>query len=69
MNDRTYNVLFLCTGNSARSVMAEALLHTLENGRFRAYSAGSNPIGKITPFAIEQVRMTWYDLANLRSKS
>lgn len=69
MNDRTYNVLFLCTGNSARSVMAEALLHTPENGRFRAYSAGSNPIGKITPFAIEQVRMTGYDLANLRSKS
>ncbi|EUC12480.1 arsenate reductase ArsC [Paraburkholderia hospita] len=69
MNDRTYNVLFLCTGNSARSVMAEALLATLGKGRFRTYSAGSNPIGKINRFAIEQVRKTGYDLANLRSKS
>ncbi|NLP64788.1 arsenate reductase ArsC [Paraburkholderia sacchari] len=69
MNDRTYNVLFLCTGNSARRVMAEALLATLGKGRFRTYSAGSNPIGKINPFAIEQVRKTGYDLANLRSKS
>jgi arsenate reductase len=69
MSGRTYNVLFLCTGNSARSVMAEALLASLGQGRFRTFSAGSHPTGKVNPFAIEQVRKTGYDLANLRSKS
>ena len=69
VESRTYNVLFLCTGNSARSVMAEALLATLGQGRFHTFSAGSHPTGKVNPFAIEQVMKTGYDISNLRSKS
>ncbi|WP_420474538.1 arsenate reductase ArsC [Noviherbaspirillum sp. ST9] len=69
MSDKTYNVLFLCTGNSARSIMAEALVTTMGKGRFRGFSAGSHPGGKVNPFAIEQVKATGYPVDNLRSKS
>lgn len=69
MTDKTYNILFLCTGNSARSIMAEALITTLSKGRFIGYSAGSKPGGKVNPFAIEQVKKTGYPVENLRSKS
>lgn len=69
MTDRIYNVLFLCTGNSARSVMAEALLNVLGNGRFRAFSAGSHPSGKVQPMAAELAARIGYDTANLRSKN
>ena len=69
MNQRTYNILVLCTGNSARSVMGEALLNVLGKGRFRAYSAGSRPSGKVQPMAAELAAKIGYDTANLRSKS
>ncbi len=69
MNQRIYNTLVLCTGNSARSVMAEALLNVLGKGRFRAYSAGSQPSGKVQPMAAELAANLGYDTAQLRSKS
>ena len=69
MTEKTYNVLFLCTGNSARSIMAEALVTTMGKGRFRGFSAGSHPGGTVNPFAIEQVKATGYPVDNLRSKS
>ncbi|MEC5217720.1 arsenate reductase [Actimicrobium sp. GrIS 1.19] len=69
MTEKTYNILFLCTGNSARSIMAEALCATLGKGRFHAFSAGSHPAGTVNRFAIEQLKGTRYPMDNLRSKS
>ena len=69
MSDGTYNVLFLCTGNSARSVLAECLLNRIGEGKFRAYSAGSQPKGKVHPMALELLGSLGYDTQNLRSKS
>jgi arsenate reductase len=69
MSDKIYNVLVLCTGNSARSIMAEALINTMGKAHFRAYSAGSHPTGKVNRFAIEQVASVGYAVDNLRSKN
>ena len=63
------NVLFLCTGNSARSVMAEALLNTLGAGRFKAYSAGSTPAGRVNPFTVELLVRRGHPVQGMRSKS
>lgn len=67
--DRPYNVLFLCTGNSARSIMAECALGRWGAGRFVAYSAGSHPTGFVHPLTIETLRRLNYDTSAVRSKS
>lgn len=69
MADRVYNVLFLCTGNSARSILAEAMLNKEGRGRFRAFSAGSQPKGQPHPLALQALQETDYPTDGLRSKS
>ena len=70
MNDqRTWNVLFLCTGNSARSILAEATLNAMGRGRFKAWSAGSHPAGKVNPFALELLQKNRLPTEDLRSKN
>ena len=69
MADRPYNVLFLCTGNSARSIIAESILNREGRGKFRAFSAGSHPKGAINPQTLRLLQRLDYDTSALRSKS
>lgn len=69
MTDKIYNVLFLCTGNSARSIMAECILNRLGQGKFRAFSAGSHPAGEVNPHALNLLNRLHYPTDKLRSKA
>jgi arsenate reductase (thioredoxin) len=69
MTDKVFNVLFISTGNSVRSIIAEALLNQTGEGRFRAFSAGSRPVGQVNPLAIETLRKARINTDGLRSKS
>ena len=66
---KAFNVLFICTGNSARSIMAEAVLNRAGQGKFRAYSAGSQPKGNVHPYALDLLRRSHFDVSGARSKS
>ena len=69
MAQRIYNVLFLCTGNSCRSVFAESILNRIGGGRFRGYSAGSHPVGQINPYTLELLQRFDHPIEGLRSKN
>ncbi|CAG0982089.1 arsenate reductase [Myxococcaceae bacterium] len=69
MTQRTFNILVLCTGNSARSILGEALFNNLGKGRVRAYSAGSKPAGRVNPVALETLEKNGIAMADARSKS
>ena len=69
MAERIFNVLFLCTGNTARSIIAESILRKDGAGRFNAFSAGSHPKGTVNPFALKVLESLNYPTDNLRSKS
>ena len=69
MRDRPYHVLFLCTHNSARSIIAEVVMNRLGGGNFKAFSAGSQPRGQVHPFALDLLRNVGHDVSGLRSKS
>src|SRR4029453_17948768 len=69
VKEKVYNVLFLCTGNSARSIMAEAILNRAGQGNFRAFSAGSQPKGQVHPYTLDLLRKVNYDVSMARSKN
>ena len=69
MTDRAFNVLFLCTGNSARSILAESILRKDGGGRFNAYSAGTRPQGRVNPLALKTLEAFEYPVEGFRSKS